>query len=69
MSKKKGRYEQCMHSIQSFDDVVIVDLGCRHYGLCHGTAIVSKHTCQYCECLERRSEKGNRNQKRKDNLG
>ena len=51
------------------DDIVLTDLDCRHYGLCHGTAIVTKMTCKYCECLERGDGEKNRNQKYKNNLG
>ena len=65
----KDRYKMCRHALSAMDDIVIVDLDCKHYGLCHGTAIVTKMTCKYCECLERGDGEKNRNQKYKSNLG
>ena len=52
--KKKGRHEQCKHALQAFDEIVLVDLGCKFFGLCHGTACVTKHMCQYCPCMEKK---------------
>ena len=54
---KSKRYKTCKHAIECFDQLVLTDLECRHYGLICGTAMVTKHICQYCECLERKNVK------------
>ena len=50
----KRRYEQCKHVRGAFDEIVFVDLECKNYTLCHGFAIVTKHMCQYCPCMEKK---------------
>ena len=52
----RRRYGQCKHVIGAFDEIVLVDLDCRQFGLCHGTACVTKHTCQYCPCMEKKKD-------------
>ena len=47
--KMKGERDTCKHIIQKFDYIAFVDLGCKHYGMCHGTAIVTKQECRDCE--------------------
>ena len=52
----KRRYEQCKHVRGAFDEIVFVDLECKNYTLCHGFAIVTKHMCQYCPCMEKKKD-------------
>lgn len=54
--KKKGRHELCKHVLQAFDEVVLVDLDCPQYSLISGTAIVTKQTCKYCPCMEKKKD-------------
>ena len=50
----RRRYGLCKHVIGAFDEVVLVDLDCRQFGFCHGTACVTKYMCQYCPCMEKK---------------